>query len=100
MSTYGLRVKDAAGNIILDTSHTVARIRYSAVIASGVSSSITLSDILGKTTYAFSIPLEMTGAYGSLAHDVAISGTTFSWTAKSDAYHSSASSLVGVIIVD
>ena len=93
---YGLRIKDASSNVIFDTSHTVARIRYSNVVAAGASSSTALSDISGKTTYAFSIPLEV----NKLAHDVAISGTTFSWTEKSDATFSSSISLVGVIIVD
>lgn len=99
MSTYGLRVKDAAGTIILDTSYTVGRIRYSAVVASGASGSTILSDISGKTTYVFSIPIETT-AVAKLAHDVAISGITFSWTAKSDSYYTSAGSFIGIIIVD
>jgi hypothetical protein len=100
MSTYGLRVKDSAGNIRLDTSDIAARIRYNNVVAAGASSSTTLSDISGKTTYAFSIPLEA----NKLAHSVSISGTTFSWAAQSVDGEwfkiSSSESLVGVIIVD
>ncbi len=91
---YGLRIKDAGGTIILDTSDLIVRIRYSNEVSSGASSSVVLSDISGKTTYTFSIPLEV----NKLAHSVNISGTTFSWTAQSDATFSSSNSLIGVII--
>jgi len=93
---YGLRVKDASGSILLDTSDVVARIRYFNVVSGGSSSSTTLSDISGKTTYAFAIPLED----GKLAHSVSISGTTFSWTAQTDSGLASSDSIVGVIITD
>lgn len=96
---YGLRIKNTAGTVILDTSDLVARIRYSNVVAANSNGSTTLSDIVGKTTYAFSIPLEA----GKLAHSVSISGTTFSWTAQSVSNTitiPSSISLVGVIIVD
>jgi len=93
---YGLRVKDAGGNILLDTSDMVARIRYYNSVSADASSSTTLSDIDGKTTYAVSIPLEA----GKLAHSVAISGTTFSWIAQSTARQSSSNSLVLVMMVD
>lgn len=91
---YGLRIKDASGNITLDSSDLAVRIRYSAEVAADASNSTTLSDISGKTTYAFSIPLEV----NKLAHSVDITGTTFSWTAQSDATFDSSSSLIGVII--
>jgi hypothetical protein len=97
---YGLRLRDASGNVILDTSDMVARIRYYVVVNSGVSDSITLSDINGKTTAAFSISLED----NKIAHSVTISGTTFSWVAQSFTLgmfsRPSSSSLIGVVIVD
>lgn len=93
---YGLRVKDASGNILLNTADIVARIRYSNVVAADASSSTVLSDISGKTTYAVSVPLDV----GGIAHSVDITGTTFSWTAQSDPPLSSSSSLVLVLIVD
>ena len=92
---YGLRIKKADGTVIVDTSDLLARVRYSSIVASGVSSSVVLSDISGKTVYPFSVPLT-SGA----AHDVSISGTTFTWTESSGTYYSSAKSLVGVIISD
>ena len=93
---YGLRVRDSSGTIILNTPDIVARVRYYNVVAANTSSSTTLSDIAGKTTYAFSIPLEG----GKIAHSVSISGTNFSWTAQSTARMASSESLVGVIITD
>ena len=91
---YGLRIKDASGNVLLDTADLVARLRYSNEVAGGVSDSIVLADISRKTVYAFSIPLEV----NKLAHSVSFSGTTFSWTEQSDATFDSSDSLVGVII--
>lgn len=94
---YGLRIKDNIGNVLLNTPDIVSRMRYSIVAASGVSNYTTLSDITGKTTYAFSIKLTP-GI--TMPHAVSISGTTFSWTAQSDTVFASSDSLVGVIIVD
>ncbi len=93
---YGLRVRKADGTVILNTPDMVGRIRYSAVVVSGASGSTTLSDIAGKTAYALSIPLE--GA--KIAHSVSIAGTTFSWTAQSNARMASSISLVLVILTD
>jgi hypothetical protein len=100
MPTYGLRVRDPSGNIILDITDIVARIRYSNVVAADTSGSVELADISGKTVYPFSIPLEA----NKIAHSISISGTTFSWTHQSYScpYFNllSSQSLVGVIIVD
>lgn len=93
---YGLRVRDSSGTIILNTPDIVARVRYYNVVAANTSGNTTLSDIAGKTTHAFSIPLEG----GKIAHSVSISGTTFSWTAQSTSRMASSESLVGVIITD
>lgn len=91
---YGFKVWDASGNVLLNSPDLATRVRYYKEVAAGNSDNVTLSDISGKTTYAFSMPLEV----NKLAHDVAISGTTFTWTAKSDATFSSSKSLVGVIL--
>lgn len=93
---YGLRVKKADGTVILDTTDLVSRIRYYHVAEANESDSTTLSDISGKTTYAFSVPLEDM----KVAHAVSISGTTFSWTLYAGPPLAASKSLVGVIIVD
>jgi len=93
---YGLIVNNNSGTTILNTSDIVGRIRYNIVASPDSSGATTLSDISGKTTYPFSIPTDS----DTLAHDVGISGTTFSWTFKSSTYVTSGSSLVGVILID
>ena len=92
MSTYGLRVKDASGNIVLDTIDEISRFRYSNVVAAGVSDSVVLSDISGLSSVEFSVALEE-GKYKS-SHIVNRSGTTISWTAQSGNYYSSTQSLI------
>jgi len=97
---YGLRIKDAVGNIVVDTSDWLFRIRYSNVVAGGASSNVVLADIDGKTTELISIPLED----GKLAHKVTRSGTTITWTAKTSGSggfsFASANSLIIVLISD
>lgn len=93
---YGLKITGAQGVTRLDTTDMLARIRYSIVVAAGVSSSTSLPDITGKTVYALSIPLEAQ----KVAHSVSITGTTLSWTAQSAPYMASGSSLILVIMVD
>lgn len=99
MSTYGLKTFDASGNVLLDISDTVARIRYSNVVAADASGSVELTDISGKTFYLFSIQAE----YHKCAHTVSVSGTTFSWTPNSVSGTitvPSGISLIGVMITD
>ena len=96
---YGLRIKDASGNVLLNTADLIGRIIYFDEVAADDTDSTTIAAMSGKTVYGFSIPLEAAKS----AHEVSISGTTFSWTAKSDSGPpavSSSSSLIGVIILD
>jgi hypothetical protein len=92
---YGLRVREASGNITLDTSDIVVRVRYSIVISAGVDGSVELSDISGKTVYPIPIPLEVNKA----AHSVSVSGTTLSWVHQ-DTNCLSSDTLIVLIIVD
>jgi len=93
---YGLRIKDASGNVFLNTADIAARIRYSNVVAADADGSTVLADTSGKTTVCISIPLEV----GRIAHAVGFTGTTFSWTAQSDPPLSSSDSLVLVLLLD
>lgn len=97
---YGLRVKDADGNITLDTADWLFRIRYDIVAASDSGGSVVLADISGKTTELVSISLED----GKLAHSVSRATTTISWTAQTSGAgsysYASASSLIIVLITD
>jgi len=78
MSDYGLKVFDSGGNVTLDLTDNITRLRYSNVVSGGASSSTTLSDIDGKSTCQFGIALEN----NKTPHGVTRSGTTISWTAR------------------
>ncbi len=90
---YGLRVKDASGNVKLDTSHRISRFRYSNLVAAGASNNDTLADISGLSSVEISVMVNMiTWAY--VAHQFIRSGTTVTWTAYSAGYFASNQSLV------
>jgi len=58
MSDYGLKVWDASGNVTLDTTDSITRLRYSNEVAADASSSVTLSDISGLDSVEISVGLE------------------------------------------
>lgn len=75
---YGLRVRDADSNIILDTTDRITRQRYSNEVAADADGNTVLADIDGLETIEFSVKLEK--YYYKCEHTVARSGTTISWT--------------------
>jgi hypothetical protein len=77
VADYGLKIWDADGNVTLDTSSRIARLRYSTVAAAGNSGSVVLSDISGKLTVEFGILNEDSAG---IPHYVYRSGTTIYWT--------------------
>jgi len=90
---YGLRVKNAVGNILLNTADRISRFRYSNLVAAGVSNSEVLSDIDGLSSVEISVMVNMTN-WTYVAHQFSRSGTTVSWTAQSGTRYSSNQSLV------
>ena len=96
MADYGLKVFDSSGNTTLDTTDTITRFRYSKEVAADASSNVTLSDISGLDSVEISISLE--DDFGKIAHDVARSGTTITWTAQSDVFNNSSNSLIFVFL--
>ena len=79
MADYGLRIWDAAGNIQLDLTDKITRLRYSTTAAAGVSGSIDLPDIAGLLTCEFSLLINPE-AQENCSHAVSRSGTVISWT--------------------
>lgn len=75
--SYGLRLKDADGNVVLAVTDRITRFRYSNEVSGGVSGSVNLSDIEGQDTVQFAFPLEEDP--GDAPHLVTRSGTTISW---------------------
>jgi len=96
MSDYGLKVWDASGNVTLDTTDSITRLRYSNEVAADASSSVTLSDISGLDSVEISVGLE--DDFAKTAHDVSRSGTTITWTAQSGTFNNSADSLIFVFL--
>src|SRR4030042_7080794 len=92
MSTYGLRVKDAAGTTIWTSIDEVARFRYSNEVTGGASGNTTLSDISGLSSIELGILIQ-TDCYLA-AHDISRSGTTITWTARSGMWIDSGNSLI------
>ena len=50
MALYGLRVRDANGNITLDLTDRITRLRYSVEVDANADGSVDLPDIEGKET--------------------------------------------------
>ena len=93
MSTYGLRIRDASGNIQLDTSNQISRFRYGNLVAADASDSTTLSDISGLSTVEISVMVNIVD-WRHVAHSFTRSGTTVTWTAQSGTQYSSNQSIV------
>jgi len=77
MSDFGLRIKDAVGNILLNITDKITRLRYSTQINADTNGNTTLSDITGHSTVEFSVMLETGG--DKCQHSVTRTGTTIAW---------------------
>jgi len=97
MPDYGLRVKDALGNVVLTITDKITRFRYSNVVSSGVSGNTTLSDISGLSTVEFGIGLDTTVGT-DVPHLVSRSGTTISWAYNDGINYNSADTIVFVFL--
>ena len=76
---YGLRIRDANGNIILDILDRITRLRYQTTALANQDGSIDLPDIATLQTCEFS--LSLSSNVFDCAHQVSRSGVTISWTA-------------------
>jgi len=93
MSDYGLRIKDAVGNILLAITDRITRFRYSNLVSSGASGNTTLSDIAGLSSVEFGIVVNA-ASYTTTPHAVTRSGTTLSWAPNSGTQYTSGDTLV------
>ena len=94
MADYGLKIFDSGGNVKLDTTDTLTRLRYSNIVSAGASSSTTLADIDGKSTCQFGMVLESS----KTPHRVDRSGTTITWTATGSTFWPSGNTLILVFL--
>ena len=94
--SYGVRVFDENGNVILNIDDRITRLCFSTIVSADESGSVNLPDIEGKETVEFSIPLE--DEYRKVSHTVTRDGTTISWQpANVDNWYNS-SSLIFVFV--
>ena len=96
MADYGLRIWDAAGNIQLDLTDKITRLRYSTIAAANVAGSINLPDIAGLESVESSVLLTTDLKYCS--HSVSRSGTTISWSPTSGDHYLSGDSCIFVFL--
>jgi len=99
MADYGLKIFDSDGNVTLDVSDKITRLRYSNSVAAGASSSTTLADISGLSSVEISVCTEVDSfPYNKCSHKIERSGTTITWTAQSGTYYNSSGSLIFIFL--
>lgn len=91
---YGLRIKDAAGNVLVNYTDTLTRLRWSYVSPASEAGSIVLSDIDGLSSVEFGIALDG----NKCGHTVIRSGTTISWSPNSFGAIGSSDTLICVFL--
>lgn len=96
---HGLRVWDASGNMILDTSDgvfTVVGTFAQAVSGSSYSGSFSHGDLARGTPVFFLYDVPKGSTYGeSLDTYISISGTTVTWSVDASIYDSSRTGSIG-----
>ena len=90
--SYGLRVRDSGGGVILDTANKITRLRWLLEVASGVSNNTTLADISGLSSVEISMQIGI--VWNEAPHLISRSGTTITWTANNGVLYNSADSLL------
>jgi len=97
MADYGLRIWDAAGNIQLDLTDKITRLRYITIAAADISGSADLSDIAGLSSVEFAVLINP-ASWDVACHSVSRSGTVISWSPNSGTNYSSGDSLIFVFL--
>ncbi len=92
MSNYGLKVYDSDGNLTLNYTDRITRLRYSTVASADNSGNTTISDIGGRDYLVLSFGLESQGRY--YPHIASVAGTTLSWTPRDEGGYYSCDSLI------
>jgi len=85
--SYGLRVYDEKGEVILDISDRITRHIYTSAQTASSGNSGTLTELQGAREAVFSLPVNRptsgTGWFWKLPHTVYRSGNAMYWTAQS-----------------
>ena len=81
--SYGLRVRDALGKIIINIADRLTRWKWNSSQTAGSSNSGALSEIDGLKTIEFAIPVNAYGTNDVVPHNITRSGNILTWTARS-----------------
>jgi len=90
--SYGLRVRDKKGKIIIDTSDRITRHAYTSVQTASSGNSGALSQLKGVLSGNFAVPVN--ADLTKTAHGVSRSGTTITWTSYTYGIHLSPATCV------
>lgn len=77
---YGLKCWDSSGNLVLNVTDQITRMRYKTIATAGNNGNVTLPDISGKTTIQFGVCMESE----KIPHYVYRSSTTIYWEARGE----------------
>ena len=108
MTDFGLKCWDSQGNVTLDLTDTISRLRFAHTAGTDESSSITLPDIVGKNVVGFAQSVAIpdvafqatTYPQGYHEHDVSINGSKVIWTPQGVSHKPNATSNILVFIYD
>ena len=95
MSVYGLKLLDSHSRMTLDSTHYVARLRWTKYVAASGSGSEVVSGIAGRKPFPCCVPLS-----DGLSPDVVISGDTVTWTQRSWADEGSVASIIYIFLLN
>ena len=106
--SFGLKTWDSQGNVTLDLTDTISRLRFQTIAGTGVSSSINLPDIAGKSvvpiSYSIAFPPAALAAtqipQGYHNHLAYVDGTKLVWEAEGMKHKPNATSTILLFIYD
>lgn len=91
---FGLRVKDASGNVHLDLSRRLGRILGFTDTGAANSGSVTDANLALGNPFFFSVPLSAAVTYFS--PQISFSGTTLNWAWTNTIYQTSSRIFYGI----
>ena len=108
MADFGLKTWDSQGNVTLDLTDTISRIRFTTDVAGTTTGSVRLKDIVGKKTAAFSYTLSIPNVslqateipQGNHNHQVTVNGSIVTWSPLGVKHKPAASSTILVFLYD
>jgi len=90
--SYGLRVRNALGRVIINVVDRITRLMYVSTQTATSGNSGALSQIAGLKTTEFAVPVN--ADLTKTAHGVSRSGTTITWTSYTYGIHLSPATCV------